>query len=433
MDTGRKYATDKQQISDFLPGYRFGIPLNLLRHISLRKSVFYLYNYTVSHLNRHSTMDFSFSEEQTQIKELANQILRDNSDDEFQMAFSKTDELYSEKLWSLFAESGLLGMAVPEEFGGSGFGLIEICQMLEEQGRFVAPIPLLPSLIYGGLTLAKYGSDAEKDKYLAPLASGNTILTAAIAEESMPAAIREQCSASQNGDNWTLNGTRIAVPYAEQASVIIVAADVDDKTALFLVEPGNNGVSCEYCDSANHEPLYSVTFNNADATVLGSVDSGAEILNFMLNNGMVACSATMIGITEDAMRRTAEYTGERKQFETTIASFQNTTMKLADCYIDIECLRSTYLEALWKQSEGLAADAEIRAAKYWACSAGHRVTHTCQHLHGGIGADREYPLHRYYIWFKQMDLTLGGSSKQLADLGELLANDSSINLLPETA
>lgn len=378
-------------------------------------------------------MDFSLTEEQQQIKELVNQIFRDNSSDEFQAAFAKSDQLYSKELWALLADAGLLGTAVPEQYGGSGFGVIEVCMMMEEQGRFVAPIPLLPSLVYGGLTLAQYGSESQNQKYLAALVSGEAILTAAIAEESMCQAIRSECNAVQSGDAWVLNGLRVAVPYAEQAAVILVAAETEVGKAIFLVEPSSEGVSCELTQSANFEPLYSVSFNNACAELLGSAVQAEEILQFMLNNGALACSATMIGITEDAMRRTAEYTSERKQFDTTIASFQNTTMKLADCYIDIQCLRSTFIEAVWKMAEGRLCDAEIMAAKYWASTAGHRVAHICQHLHGGIGADVEYPLHRYYIWFKQMDLTLGGASKQLANLGAMLAEDGSLNLLPETA
>lgn len=378
-------------------------------------------------------MDFSLTEEQSQIKELANQILRDNASDDFQMAFAKTEELHSKELWSLLAEAGLLGMAVPEQFGGSGFGVVEVCTMLEEQGRFVAPIPLLPSLVYGGLTLTQYGSDKQNEQYLAPLASGDAILTAAIAEESMAQAIRCECKAEQNGDAWLLNGLRVAVPYAEQAAVILVAANTSQGQALFLAEPNSEGVSCELTHSGNGEPLYSVSFEKAAAQLLGTQEQGEEILQFMLNNGALACSATMIGITEDSMRRTAEYTSERKQFETTISSFQNTTMKMADCYIDVQCLRSTYTEALWKASKSLPCDAETKVAKYWASSAGHRVTHICQHLHGGIGSDVEFPLHRYYLWFKQMDLTMGSATKQLSDLGALLADNDTVNLLPETA
>ena len=263
-------------------------------------------------------MDFSFTEEQTQIKDLANQILRENCHDEFLMQYGKSGELYSQSLWQLFAESGLLGTAVPEAHGGTGFGFIEVCQILEEQGRFVSPIPLLPSLVLGGLPLSRFGTEAQQKKYLPKLASGEAILTAAVAEE---------------GNQWVLSGERLCVPYAAQAAVILVAADTANGKAVFLVEPGE-GVHAEYVDSTNHEPLYNVQLTNAAADYLG----GADVLAYIVEHASVAGCATMIGITSEALRRTAEYTSERKQFGTAIASFQNTTMKCADAYIDIECM-----------------------------------------------------------------------------------------------
>lgn len=374
-------------------------------------------------------MDFSFTEEQTQIRELANQILRENCSDEFLMQFGKGCELYSQSLWQLFAESGLLGTAVPEAHGGTGFGVIEICQILEEQGRFVAPIPLLPSLVLGGLPLARFGTDTQQQRYLPALASGEAILTAAVAEESMVTAMRPACRAEQqNNGQWVISGERLCVPYAAQAAVILVAADTAEGKAVFLVEP-DDSVKAEYVDSTNHEPLYNVQFSSAKADRLG----GENVLAFIVEHAGIASCATMIGITEEALRRTAEYTAERKQFGTTIASFQNTTMKCADAYIDIECMRSAYFEALWKLSENLPAGAEVHAAKWWSAIGGHRVAHTAQHLHGGIGADVDYPLHRYYLWFKQMEISTGGGSWQLAQLGELLAADNSIQLLPRSA
>lgn len=382
-------------------------------------------------------MDFSFTEEQTQIRELSRQIFAENCDDAFQMAYRKQQQLdntfrYSKETWKLLADSGLLGTAVPESLDGSGFGLIELCQILEEQGRHVAPVPLLPALVYGGLTLAKFGNAAQQQKFLPKLASGQLLLTAAVAEESMAIALRASCSAQESSGQWLLNGLRIAVPYAQESAAILVAADTTQGKALFIVEP-QAGLNCEFTNSGNHEPFYSITFKDAKAELLGTQEQGPDILKFILNNGAIACAATMVGITEESTRRTALYTSERKQFETTIANFQNTTMKMADCYIDIESLRSAYFEALWKLSEGKPCDAEVAVAKYWSSMAGHRVTHTCQHLHGGIGADVEYPLHRYYLWFKQMDLTLGGGTKQLADLGVLLAKNSSIQLVKALA
>jgi alkylation response protein AidB-like acyl-CoA dehydrogenase len=244
----------------------------------------------------------------------------------------------------------------------------------------------------------------------------------------MVAALRPACTATQQGNQWTVTGERLCVPYAAQAAVILVAAECPDGKAVFLIEPSEK-TRTEYVDSTNHEPLYNVTFDNATAEYLG----GADVLEFIVEHANIAGCATMIGITEEALRRTAEYTSERKQFGTSIASFQNTSMKCADSYIDIECMRSVYLEAMWKLSENLPAKAEVHAAKWWAAIGGHRVAHNAQHLHGGIGADVEYPLHRYYLWFKQIEIGMGGGSWQLAQLGEFLAADNSIQLLPQTA
>jgi alkylation response protein AidB-like acyl-CoA dehydrogenase len=382
-------------------------------------------------------MDFSFTEEQTQIRDLSRQIFAENCGDAFQMSYRKKQRVdntlrYSRETWKLLAESGLLGTAIPESLGGSGFGLVELCQMLEEQGRHVAPVPLLPALVYGGLTLAKFGNSTQQEKFLPKLANGELLLTAAIAEESMALALRMHCVAKEESGKWILNGLRVAVPYAQESAALLVAADTAKGKAVFIVEP-QAGLTCEFTHSGNHEPLYSVNFKDAKAELLGTLEQGKQVLQFILDHGAIACAATMIGITEESTRRTALYTSERKQFEMAISNFQNTTMKMADCYIDIESLRSAYFEALWKLSEGKACEAEVAVAKYWSSMAGHRVTHTCQHLHGGIGADVEYPLHRYYLWFKQMDLTLGGATKQLASLGALLAKDPSLNLVKNLA
>lgn len=374
-------------------------------------------------------MDFSFTEEQTQIKDLTNQILRENCHDEFLMQFGKCGELYSQSLWKLVAEAGLLGTAIPEEHGGTGFGFIELCQMMEEQGRYLAPVPLLPSLVLGGLPLSRFGTKAQQASYLPALAAGEAILTAAIAEESMVQSMRPACMATKDSSGqWKISGERLCVPYAAQASVVLVAADTAQGKAVFLVEPGET-VKTEYVDSTNHEPLYHIQFANTPADYLGD----GKVLEFIVEHANIASCATLIGITEEALRRTAEYTSERKQFGTSIASFQNTTMKCADAYIDIECMRSAYLEALWKLSENIPARAEVHAAKWWAAIGSHRIAHTAQHLHGGIGADIEYPLHRYYLWFKQMEIGMGGGTWQLSQLGAALAQDNSINLLPETA
>ncbi len=126
------------------------------------------------------------------------------------------------------------------------------------------------------------------------------------------------------------------------------------------------------------------------------------------------------------MKRTAAFLGEREQFGVPLGTFQALAMRMADSYIDVEGIRSTYWLALWRLSEGLDARAEVRAAKWWACDAAHRVVCSSQHLHGGIGSDVEYPIHRFYLMAKQIGYSLGNASQQLERLGRLLAEDDTL-------
>ncbi|WP_419535303.1 acyl-CoA dehydrogenase family protein [Endozoicomonas sp.] len=379
-------------------------------------------------------MDFSFSEDQGAIRDLAKQILSDQATETRLNQLKAEGEGFDKNLWYQFAESGLLGMAIPESSGGSGFGLTELCLMLEEQGRHVAPMPLLPSLVLTALPIARFGTKEQQERYLQPLACGEHILTAALAEQSMPEAIRSEATVSTNGDSLLLNGTRECVPYAGEARAILMpATDDSGKTVLLLVDALAAGVELTPQNSTHGEPLYTVQMADVAVRpqdVLVGAESGEEALEWIIARGQVAAAATMVGVTEEALRRTAEYTTERKQFGKAIAGFQSTTMRCADAYIDIEAMRSTYWQALWQLEEEKAAAPAVATAKWWACIGGGRVVHTAQHLHGGIGADIDYPLHRYFLWAKQLELSLGGGTYQQATLGALLADESAeVNVL----
>ena len=157
-----------------------------------------------------------------------------------------------------------------------------------------------------------------------------------------------------------------------------------------------------------------------------SIGQGEDILDWLEQRANVGHCALQVGVTEAAMRRTAEYISERKQFGVPLGSFQALAMRMADSYIDVEAIRTTYWLAMWRLSEGLDARAEVRAAKWWACDAAHRVVCTAQHLHGGMGADVEYPIHRFFLMAKQISYSLGNASNQLEKLGKLLAEDDSL-------
>jgi alkylation response protein AidB-like acyl-CoA dehydrogenase len=376
-------------------------------------------------------MDFRFSEEQEAVRELAYQIFTDRATDEFLLGFSRTGEAYDDALWRTLAEQGLLGVAIPESAGGAGLGLIELCLVLEELGRRVAPVPFYASAVLGGLPIAEFGTDQQKQRHLSALAAGTAKFSAAIAELGMNAAVATSVTARPADAGCILSGTKAAVPDGAVADFILVPAqDNAGQQTVFIVDTRAQGVTLQPVQigmsgaRAAHITLDNVAVNSDD--VLGSPGQGAAIVEWLEERANIGHCALQLGVTEEATKRTAAFVSERKQFGVPLGSFQALAMRMADSYIDVEGIRSTYWLALWRLSEGLDARAEVRAAKWWACDAAHRVVSTSQHLHGGMGADVEYPIHRFFLMAKLISYSLGNASQQLAQLGRLLADDGSL-------
>ena len=376
-------------------------------------------------------MDFNFTEDQNAIRELAYQIFTDRATDEFLLEFSRGDQTYDDGLWTTLAEQGLLGIAIPEAAGGSGLGLTELCLVLEEQGRRVAPVPVYSSLVLGGLPIAEFGSAEQQQQWLSQLASGEAKFTAAVADFGMNSAVATTVKATRQGEGWLLQGDKGMVPDGAGADYVLVPAETDQgEGCVFVVSTKTAGVSLTPVEvgisgqRAAHLSLDGVTLDAG--ALLGEVGQGDEILDWLEQRANVAHCAQQVGVAEEAMKRTAEYVSERKQFGIPLGSFQALAMRMADSYIDVEGIRSTYWLALWRLSNGKDARAEVRSAKWWACDAAHRVVCTAQHLHGGMGADVEYPIHRFYLLAKQISYSLGNAGQQLEKLGQLLAADDSL-------
>ncbi|MGH9276098.1 MAG: acyl-CoA dehydrogenase family protein, partial [Acidimicrobiales bacterium] len=162
------------------------------------------------------------------------------------------------------------------------------------------------------------------------------------------------------------------------------------------------------------------------ADLLGGVDQGAEVVGWIADRLMAAICATQTGVCEEAVAITARYVNSREQFGSKLGTFQAVGHRVADAYIDTEGIRLTALQAIWRLDAGLDAGDELMVAKFWAADGAQRVVHAAQHLHGGIGMDLDYPIHRYFRWAKVLELTLGGASPSLLRLGaSLVAQPSS--------
>lgn len=368
-------------------------------------------------------MDFSKSEDLQAIETLAAKVFGDNVTDEYHAVRAAAADAgdYDRGLWQTLADTGLLGIAVDQGSGGSGLGFSELAAVLEAQGRVLAPVPLLASLVYAAQPIERFGSEAQRRTWLEPMVRGESHLTAALEEVGRGEA---GVAASVTTEGLTLHGSCDAVPYAAGAGVILVPAKAADGLVIAGVAPDAAGLTLVRQHSSAGEAWYHLHLENVvidKSAVLGHDDSGEEIVEWTLQRALTAVSALQLGVIAAALERTAAYTMERRQFGRPIASFQAVSHRAADGYIDREALRSVVMQAAWLLGDGRDARLQSRTAKWWACEAGHRVAHTAQHLHGGIGSDVSYPIHRYFLTAKQLENTLGGARRQLAVGGELLA------------
>lgn len=373
-------------------------------------------------------MNFSSTAEQESLRALARQVIGDHATPARLVEVEATTERVDRVLWAALAQAGLLGVSIPEEQGGSGLGIVELCILLEEVGRAVAPVPVLATLVLGALPIAEFGSRAQRESLLPGVVAGERILTAALAEPHNPDPLTPVTRATADGAGWRLDGVKLCVPAAAEATVVLVPAAVGDgAVGLLLVDPRARGVRLERMETTSREIQYLMTMDAVSVpaeAVLGDVTEGRAMLRWLVQRATVGLCAMQVGVVDRALRMTAEYTSTREQFGRPLAAFQAVSQRAADAYIDVEGVRLTTLAAVWRLAEGLDAEASIAVAKIWATEAAQRAVHAAQHLHGGAGVDLTYPLHRHFIWAKQLELTLGGATEHLLRLGGLLARSA---------
>jgi alkylation response protein AidB-like acyl-CoA dehydrogenase len=370
-------------------------------------------------------MDFSFTEDQNSIRDLVKQVLTDIVTDDSLKALDKEGTWFHERAWKQLADSEMLGLSIPEEHGGAGMGLTELCLLLQQVGRTVAPIPVIETLVSAALPLAEFGTAEQKDRFLGGIAQGRTIMTPALVDTGSRNPLNPSAEAMADGRGWRVSGRFSNVAYANLAERIIVPARTESGSiVVLLVDPKSDGVRLGEQRGTNGQPLWLLELSEAlvaAGDVLGGTDEGEQVLRFLLDRTDLAICAVEYGIAEQALFMTANYAGERKQFGVPIATFQGVTQRVGDAYIDVQAMRSSMWQACWRLDEGLDADKELAVAKFLASEAGARVVAAAQHVHGGMGFDRDYPLYRYFMTSKHLELTLGGAQESLTRLGALIA------------
>jgi 3-oxocholest-4-en-26-oyl-CoA dehydrogenase beta subunit len=348
-------------------------------------------------------MDFDFTSDQVSLRDLARQILGDRCTNDHLKTVGATESATDLELWRTLAEAGLIGIGLPESVGGGGCGWLETAIVLYEIGRTAAPLPGLAVMALAAPALVDHPD------LLDGVADGSSIVTAALHE-----AAADPWTPAATVSDGRLTGTKVCVPHGLLATRFVVNG-VD---GLFVVEANAPGVTIERQDTTSGVPDALVVFEEAPARRIGD----SEAAKALLRRGLSAATLMSAALCEEALRLTADYAIGREQFEKPIASFQAVSQRVGGAYIDTEAVRLTAWQAAWLLDCGLDADAALLSAKFWSAEGGWRVVHAAQHIHGGVGADRDYPLHRYFLLHKQLELTLGSATPTLARLGRLLAD-----------
>jgi alkylation response protein AidB-like acyl-CoA dehydrogenase len=354
-------------------------------------------------------MDFSFSSDQQDLRELAAKILGDATTLERTKRVVNESDGFDRDLWAALAEAGIIGISLPESVGGAGLGFLETCIVLEEVGRTAAPVPALAVMGLAAPALVEFGPAAGVVEALEGVAAGTRIVTAALTE-----AVGDVHAPATTATDGKLTGTKVCVPAGAWADRIIVSA----ADGVYLVDPSASGVTVVRENTMLGAPTAQLVLDGAEAIKL----AGSEGLTWLLERAITAMSVTMSGAANEALDLTASYVKEREQFNRKIATFQAVSQRTADTYINKEAIKLTAWQAAWRIDAGVPAAAQVDAAKYWAAQGGQDVLLAAHHLHGGVGVDRDYPLYRYFLLAKQLELDLGSETPTLVHLGALIAD-----------
>ena len=355
-------------------------------------------------------MNFDFSEDQKFIQHTAREYLAEHAGLDVARSVLESDQPYARDLWQGVAEMGWLGTAAPEAHGGADMGHLELVLIAEEIGRSLAPIPFSSSVYVAIEALLRYGSDAQQQKYLPTLCSGETIGTFAFAEGTGDldgSALRTELAGGK------LAGTKLPVCDGDVAGLAVVLARDGSDSSLALVELGGEGVDRTALRSIDPtRSLARVEFAGAPAEILGEAGQGASQASALLDRAAAMMAFDQIGTAARALEITKDFTMGRYAFGRPVASFQAIKHRMADLYAAIELARSNAFYAAWALSTdddelGVAA----AAARVAACEAIQLAGEEMVQFHGGVGFTWEYDCHLFYRRAQYTNFALGTAAE----------------------
>lgn len=365
-------------------------------------------------------MDFSLTDDQRAIAEMAESVFRDYCTDERMREFDLDAQPFMQPLWQTCIETGLHALTIPEAFGGSGMGITDLYCVLKAQGAGLGQVPLWQHQLAASC-VARFAGDAMAD-LVQQAASGELLMSFSL--NGLAASHGIGLQLEQSDGHLLLQGSVGAVDVAAQAQRLLVLAESEEGVHLVLLDPRSEGVELV-------EGTYNHGLAVADVHCHQVVLSGDQILPvqavaWLEQRAIAATAALQLGVSEEQVRRTVEYVSQRVQFDRPIATFQAVQMSMADAHIAIEALRSALFQLCYRLDHNLASDSEALATRYLCTEMAHLVGHKAQHVHGGIGVDLTYPIHRFLYWSRYLSQVLGGSAASLERLGDWLANNDKL-------
>lgn len=365
-------------------------------------------------------MDFSFSDEQRAIAEMADGLFRDYCTDDRLRAWELSGEPFMAELWQTCVDTGLHALAIPEESGGSGLGMTDLLCVLQAQGASLAQVPLWQHQL-AAAALAHWGDESHAG-LVTQAAEGSLLLSLSLTGLATSRGIGLHIH--EIDGRLVLSGNVGAVPLADQAARLLLVAECSEGTCLLLLDPRAEGVERVH-GVANHGLAVADLYCH-DVPLTAEQILPSAALGWLEQRAIAATAALQLGVSDEQIRRTVAYVSERRQFDRAIGSFQAVQMSMADASIALETLRSALYQLCYRLEQKLGSDSEALATRYLACEAGHRIGHTSQHVHGGIGVDLTYPIHRYLYWSRDLGQSLGGPAATLDRLGQWLANNDTL-------
>lgn len=384
-------------------------------------------------------MQFGFTETQQTLKNTARQFLTAEcplSDVRKQI---ETPTAFDPLLWKKIADQGWTGIHLPEEYGGFGLGMVEVAAVMEEMGRMLLPGPYLSTVLLAGTLLDHAGTEAQKERYLGPLCTGELKATLALLEESASwsnDAVRMQACATADG--YRLNGRKVFVPDAEVAAIVVCAARLGAELALFIVPNGSKGMTLRPTPAMDGtRKLYEVMFDAvalAPDALLARGGQAAAAIEHAFAVSTVGLVAEMVGGMQRLLETTVDYAKTRKQFGRPIGQFQAVQHLCADMLLLTESSRSAAYYAAWALGEkSPEAEAAVSVAKAYASDAYREVGNKAIQVHGGMGFTWENDVHLYYRRANGSEILFGDAIYHRERLARLVidsADNKSLSATP---